>query len=100
MLVSMISREDVIKVANLARVHVEESEFENIRKKMEQILGAFESLALVPTHDIVPTFHGISQLQMRQDHPESSLDRAWLEKNAPEFFEGSFKLPRVLGSET
>lgn len=94
----MIDREEVIKVARLARLHLSHDELTHVQQKLNLVLDYFQSLSALPTESVEPTYQGTSELSLREDVSEAPLDVAALAQNAPEFVENSFKLPRVVGS--
>jgi len=69
----MISKEDIKKLADLARIDVREDELENIRAKMEGVLSYVsevqEITSSAPTKEDVPVLHNV----LREDgEPEIS----------------------------
>lgn len=94
----MIDVDQVLKVARLARLHLEESEIKKTQEKLNLLLQHFESLSTLNTEGVEPTYQGVVELALREDVPEAPLELASLAQNAPEFLDNSFKLPRVVGS--
>jgi len=52
---SKLSKEDVLKLAKLARLELNQSEIENYRSELSQILEYVEQLQAVDTNDLLPT---------------------------------------------
>lgn len=92
-----ISQADILKIATLARIHVTPADLPVLEKKFHSLLEYFNFLQEADTTGVQPLFHGIEQLELREDIPEASLDREKLLQNAPDQMENCFKLPRVVG---
>lgn len=95
----MASREEVLRIARLARIRIPESEVENIQKKFSAVLESFHFLAEADTDGIQPLYHAADKLEMRPDVAEAPIARECLLANAPEQFENCFRIPRVVGAE-
>ncbi len=95
----MATREDVLKVARLARIRLQESDLAAIQNKFSAILEHFNFLSEVDTQGVEPQFHAVDHLELRPDVAEAPLDRDALLANAPEQFEDCFRIPRVVGAE-
>jgi aspartyl-tRNA(Asn)/glutamyl-tRNA(Gln) amidotransferase subunit C len=95
----MASREEVLKVARLARIRIQESELESLQKKFSAVLEYFKFLEEANVEGIEPLFHAAEQMELRPDTPEDPLAREALLANAPEAFENCFRIPRVVGGE-
>jgi aspartyl-tRNA(Asn)/glutamyl-tRNA(Gln) amidotransferase subunit C len=94
----MASREEVLKVAVLARIRLEEKDIEKVQQRFSAILEHFQFLSEVPTEGIAPLFHGLEEMNLRQDIPEAPLNPVELLQNAPEQLDDCFKLPKVVGA--
>lgn len=80
----MISREDVDKLASLARLSLSEAEKDSIQKDLESILGYVSNLAEAPTDDLpVEDFAHKNALREDSDPEESGLYTEELLKAAP-----------------
>ncbi len=95
----MPTSEDVIRIARLARLRLDPDELNPMQEKFNRIFEAFASLNEVDTHGIEPVFHATEAMALRADVPEAPLAREDLLANAPDSFEGSFRIPRVVGGE-
>lgn len=95
----MATKEEVLKVARLARIRIEESELPVVQQKFSAVLDYFKFLAEANTNGVEPLFHAAEKLELRPDVAEPALDRQALMKNAPEQFENCFRIPRVVGGE-
>jgi len=94
----MATKEEVLKVAALARIRVQDSELEDLQKKFTAVLDSFKFLSEANTEGVVPLYHGIEQMTLREDLPEAPLSREELLRNAPDSIENCFRIPRVLGA--
>jgi aspartyl-tRNA(Asn)/glutamyl-tRNA(Gln) amidotransferase subunit C len=92
-----ISRDDVLHVANLARLHLTDEEVDRMRVQLSNILAAIETLRDVDTSAVGPTA-SVIQLEnvMRDDvaHPGLSRDAALA--NAPLRDDPFLRVPTVL----
>jgi len=95
----MATREDIFKIAKLARIRIREEELSKVEAKFTAILESFQFLSEAETEGVEPMFHAMDSLKLRVDEPEEPLDRGELLRNAPDQFEGSFRIPRVVGSD-
>ena len=93
----MLSKEDVLKIARLARLELSDLEVEGAQKKLAAILSHFESLSEAATEGVSPSFHTVDKMELRADEPQPALAREDLLRNAPEELENCFKIPRVVG---
>lgn len=92
-----IEREEVERVAELARLALSEDEKELFCEQLGQILEYARELARVNTEGVEPTVHAV-QLQnvFRADVNRPSLPKEQVLANAPEVQDGYFRVPRIL----
>ena len=92
-----LKNEDVIKVARLAALDVEEKELPKVVDQLNSIIGYVDMLAEIPTRGVVPTYHvhGVVNV-FRDDVIESSLEEDKLAENAPDFSKGFFRVPQII----
>jgi aspartyl-tRNA(Asn)/glutamyl-tRNA(Gln) amidotransferase subunit C len=93
----MTSADDVLRIARLARIEVQEQELENLRKKFSTILDYFKILEEADTHGIKPLFHAAERMELRADIPEPTLAREDVLRNAPDQADNCFRIPKVVG---
>ena len=94
-----ITKEEVIHVAKLARLDVDEALIDKFAKQIGMILEYVDSLNRVNTEGIVPTSHAISLTNaFRDDNERDLFDRNAALANAPEKEDGNFVVPKVIGS--
>lgn len=94
-----ISKEDVLKLAKLARLSLSDDEVDKYAKEITSIFGYVDMLQSVDTEGLEPTYQvtGLANV-MREDEiidygtkPESLL------KNAPDSEKNLFKVRRMVG---
>lgn len=92
-----ITREDVERLADTARLYILEDEIEQMTEELNKIIEYARTLQEVDTTGVEPTIHVIELTNvMRDDTPEEGIDRDLLFKNAPDHEDGQFKVPSVL----
>ncbi len=95
-----IDREQVKKVALLARLEITPEEEEQFTTQLSSILEYFEQLSELDTDGVQPTTRAIELSNInRQDRLESFADREELLQEAPEQEGDYFKFPQILSSE-
>jgi aspartyl-tRNA(Asn)/glutamyl-tRNA(Gln) amidotransferase subunit C len=93
-----ITKEQVLYVANLARLKLDETSIETFSRQLATILEYMETLDQVSTEGISPTSHAIFLTNaFRKDAETEHLDRKSALDNAPEKEEGSFLVPKIVG---
>ena len=92
-----LTKDDVRKVADLARLAVTEAETETYTHQLTRILGHVEKLSEIDTTGVEPTASG-SQAGggAREDAEKESLSQAHALSNAPQSEKGCFKVPQVI----
>lgn len=93
-----ISKEEVLNVAKLARLELEDSLADKLTDQVGNILEYIETLSEIDTRDIPPTTHAISlknafREDIVKDHPGAEKATA----NAPESEDGCFVVPKIVG---
>lgn len=93
-----ISKKEVLHVANLARLDLEEGAIERFADQIGNILDYMETLNHLDTQKIHPTSHAIFLSNaFRKDMERNHLDREAALSNAPEAMDGAFIVPKVIG---
>jgi aspartyl-tRNA(Asn)/glutamyl-tRNA(Gln) amidotransferase subunit C len=93
-----ITKEEVLYVAHLARLDLDEESIEKFAGQIDEILGYIEKLNQVETRDIKPTSHAISLTNaFRVDEEKEHIDRELALANAPEKEDGLFVVPKIFG---
>jgi len=92
-----IDRQQVMHVAQLARLGFTEEELNMFVVQLNTILDYFDTLQDVDTRDISPTSHLMaSETPFRDDEVVSFADNALLLQNAPSQEKGCIKVPKVI----
>jgi aspartyl-tRNA(Asn)/glutamyl-tRNA(Gln) amidotransferase subunit C len=96
---SSLSREDVLAIAELARLDLTSDEVELFTRQLAGILDYVEQIRALDTTGVAPTSHVMNQPTEREDVPVPSLERSAALANAPDAASeaGLFKVPRVMG---
>lgn len=96
-MVNNISKEKVMEIADMARLHLTEEEAEKLTSDLTSIINHAESLTEVDTSEVEPTTHAI-QLEnvMRDDEPKRTATQEDVLKNAPDHKDGEFSVPSIL----
>jgi len=95
-----ISREEVLRMAKLARLRLSDPEVRAMTRDLEAILSYVEQLQAVEPSDVIPTAHAIPlATPLRRDEPEGDLDPDLALANAPARQGTAFAVPKVLGTE-
>ena len=93
-----ISKEEVLYVADLARLDLDAESIEKFAGQIDEILGYIEKLNQVDTAGIKPTSHAIFLTNaFREDKQREHLDRDRVLANAPEREDGCFVVPKIVG---
>ena len=97
---SHISREEVQRIAHLARLRLSDAEAQAMTRDLEAILSYVEQLEGVDTSEVAPTAHVIPlATPLRPDQPEGDLDPELAVANAPAREGTAFAVPKVLDGE-
>ena len=92
-----ISKDEVLKVAALARLDLPEASIEPFAEQISTILDYVDTLKNVDTEGVPGTSHAISLTNaFREDELHEHLERDRALKNAPEKEDGAFTVPRVI----
>ena len=94
-----LSREDVKRIADLARLELTHDELDLFTRQLGDILTYVEQIGALDTSGVVPTSQVLNRPVDRDDVPAPTLTRPELLGNAPDAAPeaGLFKVPRVIG---
>lgn len=95
---NMSSKEEVLRIARLARIEINENEVEEVQKKFSSVLEKFNSLNALNTEGVEPMFYSQDKMNPRNDVPEPAISNEELMKNAPDSSDGCFRIPKVVGA--
>lgn len=92
-----LERDDIQKIAHLARLEVGEQELEHYRETLSQILGLIDQMNAVDTASVEPMAHPQDvHLRLREDRVTETDQRSQFQKVAPETESGLYLVPRVI----
>jgi len=91
----MLSREQVLHVARLARLELSEDEVETMAGELSGVLDHIEKISeLGDLADVPPTSHVVEvENALRADEPRPSLPREVALAAAPHAAQGGFRVP-------
>lgn len=93
-----ITRDEVLHVANLARLEMDAPEIEKLSGQLGEILSYMDTLNQVDTQGVLPTSHTTSRSNaFRPDKAAPGLKRDDALANAPVKEQGAFLVPKVIG---
>jgi aspartyl-tRNA(Asn)/glutamyl-tRNA(Gln) amidotransferase subunit C len=92
-----VSRDEVLKIASLAKLNLSEDEVDLYTDQMNEILDYMRQLDELDTENVEPLSHVLDQLNItRRDEEEPSLSRADALSNAPDSDGEYFVVPSVI----
>ena len=92
-----ITKEEVLYVANLARLEMDEEYIDKFARQIGTILEYVDTLNRVDTEGVPPTSHAIFLTNaFREDEIKEHLDREAALANAPEKEDENFVVPKVI----
>ena len=96
----MIDREQVKKVAHLARLDITPEEEQQFTTQLNSILDYFEQLSELDTNNVPPTTRAIELSNItRRDRLKPFPDKEALIQAAPEPEGDYFRVPKILSSD-
>lgn len=92
-----VTREEVKRIAKLAKLSLTEEEEISLQKELSSILDYMDKLNEIDTSGVEPLSHPIPvENVFREDKVEKSISREDALKNAPDATEEFFKVPKVI----
>ncbi len=93
----MISKDDVLHVARLARLELSDAEIETMRQPLNSILTYIDRLKELDVTDVEPTSHVVPLVNvMRDDTVAPSVPQDEMLRNAPDRVGELFRVPRII----
>ena len=90
----MLSREQVLHVARLARLELTEEEQGRMAEELSKVLDYMETMAELDLADVEPTSHVVAvENALRADEPRPSLPQDVALAGAPDAADGGFRVP-------
>jgi aspartyl-tRNA(Asn)/glutamyl-tRNA(Gln) amidotransferase subunit C len=88
---------DLVRLARLARIRLDDAEKETLKAQLAGILGLIEQLQAVDTRGIEPLSHALDlQLRLRDDAVTEPDRRAEFQAVAPQVEAGLYLVPKVI----
>lgn len=92
-----ITKENVLRTAENARLHLTDDEVEKYTKQVNHIVSYVKKIQEINTDDVEPTTHGNTVRDvLRNDQPIQWKDRDKALENAPDVDETYFKVPTII----
>ena len=92
-----LTKEQVQHIATLARLQLEEGEFDDVVDKLSKIVDFVDQLQAAPTDEVVPMAHPLNMSQrLRADEVTETSQRDFFQQNAPSTEEGYYLVPKVI----
>ena len=90
----MLSRDQVLHVANLARLGLSEEEIGRMGEELSGVLDHIEKIGELELDGVAPTSHVVALVNiLRADEPRPSLPREVVLAEAPDSTETGFRVP-------
>lgn len=95
-----VTRDDVLHIAELARLGVDPARVDELTKELSSILGHMEVLSQIDTASVTPTAGvGAGGTSLRPDVGVAPMLEGTLESFAPSMRDGFFIVPRLATHE-
>ena len=92
-----LTTEDVLNIANLARLKIEHNELEQYKQDLSRILELVEQMNQANVDDIEPMAHSQDMIQpLRADSVTENNQREKFQTNAPATEDGLYLVPKVI----
>ena len=92
-----IDRDEARRIADLAHLEFDEDGLQRMAAEMTRILGYIDQLREVDVEGFEE--HDAAATPMREDVPRPSVARDAVARNAPDWRDGFFVVPKVIASE-
>jgi aspartyl-tRNA(Asn)/glutamyl-tRNA(Gln) amidotransferase subunit C len=90
----VISREQVLHVARLARLRLEEDEIDRMSRELSSVLDHIEKISELDLEGVPPTSHVVDvENVVRRDEPRPSWPVERALEQAPDAADGGFRVP-------
>jgi aspartyl-tRNA(Asn)/glutamyl-tRNA(Gln) amidotransferase subunit C len=95
-----LTRDNVAKVADLARLNLSEAELERYTEQLGAVLEHAEDVASLDLDGVPPTAHPLPLVNvLRDDVGVEGVDREEVLSQAPSVEDRRFRVPAILGEE-
>ena len=93
----VLDKTEIEKIAHLARLHIDESDAEEVATRITDILVLIDQMQSVDTEAVEPLAHPLDLVQrLRADEITEDDQRDRLQKLAPASEDGLYLVPKVL----
>ena len=90
-----VSHDEVRRIADLAHLAFDDAGLDRMAEELTKILTYIDQLSEVDVRGFEE--HALGSTPMREDVPRPSIDRELVERNAPDWSDGHFVVPKVIG---
>lgn len=95
-----LTRDDVAKVAHLARLELTEADLDRYTEQLGAVLDHADDVASLDLADVEPTSHPLPLVNvLRADVVVEGVDRDEVLSQAPSVEDRRFRVPAILGEE-
>ncbi|MDR2330733.1 MAG: Asp-tRNA(Asn)/Glu-tRNA(Gln) amidotransferase subunit GatC [Comamonas sp.] len=96
-----LTKDDIARIANLARLELSDSESERMLSQMNNFFGIVEKMQAVDTSGVMPLSHPVAAIQeitlrLRDDIVSEPDNREANQRSAPAVEKGYFLVPKVI----
>ena len=96
-----LTKDDIARIANLARLELSDSESERMLSQMNNFFGIVEKMQAVDTTGVTPLSHPVAAieeitLRLRDDVVSEPNNREANQRSAPAVEKGYFLVPKVI----
>jgi aspartyl-tRNA(Asn)/glutamyl-tRNA(Gln) amidotransferase subunit C len=93
----MLSRDDVHRIAELARIEVPEEGLAALQQSLNGIFGLIEQMRAVDTAGVEPMAHAVEVVQrLREDRVTETDQHDLFQAGAPQVEDGLYLVPKVI----
>lgn len=96
-----LTKDDIARIANLARLELSGTESERMLSQMNNFFGIVEKMQAVDTSGVIPLSHPVAAIQeislrLRDDVISEPNNREANQRSAPAVEKGYFLVPKVI----
>jgi aspartyl-tRNA(Asn)/glutamyl-tRNA(Gln) amidotransferase subunit C len=92
-----LTKKQVEHIASLARLELEDGEFDYVVDKLSRIVDFVDQLQAAPTDDVMPMAHPLNMTQrLRPDAVTEQNERDLVQQNSPATDRGYYLVPKVI----
>ena len=92
-----IQQDEIEKIAELARIHIDQTQIEDVTNRITEILALVDQLQAADTTDVEPMANPLDATQrLRSDKVTESNRREQFQSIAPAVEEGLYLVPKVI----